>query len=178
LRVLVIDEHPGVGRGLKALLEAMPGVEVVGVADCPARGLWQAVRTPPDVALVDAELPGLCGSAVIRLLRARSPETRVVALGIYPDRAATARAAGAHAFLLKDAGYEALQRAVLGGSQSVHSLDVTASQPSPSLSPEPTGAPVGGAPASGAPASGASMSGVFRPADLPSGAVAEEVPSR
>jgi DNA-binding LytR/AlgR family response regulator len=168
LRVLVIDEHPGVGRGLKALLEAMPGVEEVGVAGCPARGLWQAVRTPPDVALVDAELPGLCGSAVIRLLRARSPETRVVALGVYPDRAAAARAAGAHAFLLKDAGYEALRDAILGGSQDVHSLDVTASQPGPSLALDP----------SGAPASGAPINGVFRPAGLPSGAVAEEVPSR
>ena len=115
VRVLIIDGHPAVGRGLKALLEAMPGLEVIGVADCPARGLWQAVRTPPNVALVDAEMPGLASPAVIRLLRARSPETKVVALGTYPKRRTTALEAGAHEFLLKDAGYDALRAAIGGG---------------------------------------------------------------
>jgi DNA-binding NarL/FixJ family response regulator len=116
LRVLIIDGNLAIGRGLAALLGAMPELEVVGVADCPARGLWHVVRTPPDVALVDAELPGLCSSAVIRLLRARSPQTRVVALGTYPKRRPASLEAGAHAFLLKDAGFEALRAAIHGYS--------------------------------------------------------------
>ncbi len=154
LRVLIIDAHPAVRRGLAALLGAMPGLDVVGVVSCPAQGLWQAVRTPPDIALVDAELPGLCSAAIIRLLRARAPETRLVALGVYPERRAAALEAGAHAFLLKDAGYDAMRTAIWGGSQEVDSSDINARTAVASVS-------VGRG----------SMSS-------PRGAVAEELPSR
>ncbi len=161
LRVLIIDGHPAVGRGLAALLGAMPDLVVVGVASCPARGLWQAVRTPPDIALVDAELPGLCSSAVIRLLRVRSPETRLVALGVYPERRAAALEAGAHAFLLKDAGYEALRAAICDGSaaicdgsQEVHTSVVKA------------------------PRRGTTVDSGFGAPSSRKGAVAEEMPSR
>lgn len=115
LRVLIIDGHPAVGRGLKALVGEMPGLRVVGLATRGERGLAQAAEATPDVALVDADLPGLCSVAVIRLLRSRLPMARIVALGIYPERKWTALEAGAHAFVLKDAGYEAL-RAAIGGA--------------------------------------------------------------
>ena len=113
-RVLIIDGHPAVGRGLKALVEEMPGVRVVGLCTRGERGLAQAAETTPDVALVDADLPGLCSAAVIRLLRWRLPRTRVVALGTYAERRQLALGAGAHEFMLKDAGYEALRSAIVG----------------------------------------------------------------
>src|SRR5262249_17518584 len=102
LRVLIIDGHLGIGRGLKALIEEIPGLQVVGLATRGERGLAQAAASAPDVALVDAELPGLCSAAVIRLLRWRLPRTRVIALGIYPERRRAALDAGAHDFVLKD----------------------------------------------------------------------------
>jgi DNA-binding NarL/FixJ family response regulator len=114
LRVLIIDGHLAVGRGLKALIEEIPGLQVVGLATRGERGLAQAARSAPDVALVDAELPGLCSAAVIRLLRWRLPRTRVIALGIYSERRRAALDAGAHAFVLKDAGYDALRAAIAG----------------------------------------------------------------
>jgi len=61
---------------------------------------------------VDADLPGLCSAAIIRLLRWRRPTTRIVALGIYPEREPAALRAGADAFVLKDAGYDALYAAI------------------------------------------------------------------
>jgi DNA-binding NarL/FixJ family response regulator len=114
LRVLIIDGHVAVGRGLKALIEEIPGLRVVGLVTRGERGLAQAASAAPDVALVDAELPGLCSVAVIRLLRWRLPRLRVIALGIYPERRRAALDAGAHAFVLKDAGYEALRAAIAG----------------------------------------------------------------
>ena len=116
LRVLIIDGHLAVGRGLKALVGEMPGLHVVGLSTRGERGLAQAAEAAPDVALVDAELPGLCSAAVIRLLRSRLPRTRIVALGIYPERRWAALDAGAHEFVLKDAGYEALRAAIAGGA--------------------------------------------------------------
>src|SRR4051794_30535692 len=64
LRVLIIDGHVAVGRGLKALIGEIPGLRVVGLATRGERGLAQAALSSPDVALVDAELPGLCSAAV------------------------------------------------------------------------------------------------------------------
>jgi DNA-binding NarL/FixJ family response regulator len=120
LRVLIIDGHPAVGRGLKALVGEMPGLHVVGLATRGERGLAQAAEVAPDVALVDTDMPGLCSEAVIKLLRSRLPRTRIVATGIYPERKWTALTAGAHEFVLKDAGYDALRVAIVepsgGGS--------------------------------------------------------------
>lgn len=113
-RVLIVDGNLGVGRALQVLVEHMPGLRVVGLCTRGERALAHAAASTPEVALVDAELPGLCSVAVIRLLRWRLPETRIVALGIYPERRRAALEAGAHQFVLKDAGYEALQAAIAG----------------------------------------------------------------
>ena len=72
LRVLIIDRHFAVGRGLKALIEEIPGLRVVGLATRGEHGLAQAAELLPDVVLVDAELPGLCSAAIIRLLLSRN----------------------------------------------------------------------------------------------------------
>lgn len=125
-RVLIVDGHPAVGRGLQALVNEMPGLRVVGIASRGETGLARAALTRPDVVLVDADLPGLCSMAVIRLLRWRLPATRIVALGIYPERLAAMRAPGADALILKDAGYDALFEAIAGGASVVDGEGVLA----------------------------------------------------
>ena len=113
LRVLVIDAHPAVGLGLVRLVGIMPGLRTWGLVTAGADGVEQAAATRPDVVLVDAELPDDATPATIRQLRACLPLARVVALGLYPDRRAAMLAAGAHAFVLKDAGFEALRAAIV-----------------------------------------------------------------
>ena len=115
LRVLVIDAHPAVGLGLAGLLGIMPGVKVCALATRSEDGLLCARQTRPDVVLVDAELPGDAAVRTIRQLRACLPATRVVALGLYAGRRAGTLAAGAHDFVLKDAGFEALRAAIVAG---------------------------------------------------------------
>jgi DNA-binding NarL/FixJ family response regulator len=114
LRVLVIEGHPAVGRALGALLERAPDLELVGFARDGERGLRQALAERPDAALVDATLPGMSSCVVIQLLRTWLPRLRVIALGIYPEQRRGALAAGAHAFALKDEGYDALGAAIRG----------------------------------------------------------------
>jgi DNA-binding NarL/FixJ family response regulator len=113
LRVLIIDAHPAVGLGLRRLVGIMPGVEVCGLLVQSVHGLDCPGERSPDVALVDAELPNDAGINTIRKLRASLPTTRVVALGLYTARRAAALAAGAHAFVLKDAGFDALRAAIV-----------------------------------------------------------------
>ena len=128
LRVLVIDAHPAVGRSLVRLLGIMPGLQIRGLASCGSEGVKRAGLDLPDVILVDAELPREAASATIRRLRHCLPSARVVALGLYPDRRAAMLAAGAHAFVLKDAGFDALCAAITDGG----SLDPARSGREPS----------------------------------------------
>jgi NarL family two-component system response regulator LiaR len=123
LRVLVIDAHPAVGLGLVRLVGIMPGLQTWGLASGGADGVEQAAATGPDVVLVDAELPHDATPATIRQLRACLPLARVVALGLYPDRRAAMLAAGAHAFVLKDAGFEALRAAIVAGRATDISIE-------------------------------------------------------
>lgn len=115
LCVLVVDAHPAVGHGLVGLLGIMPGVQVCALATRGEDAMRCADQARPDVVLVDAELPNDAALTTIRQLRACLPAARVIALGLYPDRRAAVLAAGAHAFILKDAGFEALRAAIVAG---------------------------------------------------------------
>ena len=116
--VLIIDAHPAVGKSLAGLVGLMPGIQIRGLAMRGADGVRRAGLIQPDVVLVDAELPQNAAPAAIRQLRTCLPQARIVALGLYPDRRPQMLAAGAHAFVLKDAGFEALAAAIVPGATS------------------------------------------------------------
>jgi DNA-binding NarL/FixJ family response regulator len=128
LRVLIIDAHPAVGLGLVRLVGIMPGLEVCGLAARGSDGLACADLAAPDVALVDVELPADAGFTTIQQLRAHLPTTRIVALGLYPGRRAAALAAGAHDFVLKDAGFDAIRAAIVAGRDPVSTCELASAR--------------------------------------------------
>lgn len=103
VRVLVVDDHAIFAQALQALLDDEPRIEVVGVADTGAYALELADALAPDVALVDAVMPGLDGLEVTRRLRLAHPALRVVVVSGVGGRRMEEDAieAGADAFLLK-----------------------------------------------------------------------------
>lgn len=105
IRVLIVDDHPIVRRGLSELLESVEDMELVG-ALASAREAIQAVsdRTP-DIVLMDISMPGLDGVVATREVLRRRPATRVVMLTSYAEDATVHSAldAGATGYLLKDA---------------------------------------------------------------------------
>ena len=105
IRVLLVDDHPVVRQGLRALLSTHEGIEVVGEADDGEAAVAGADRLSPDVVLMDVVMPGLDGVEALRRIGERRPQTRVVMLTSYADerRAMEAVDAGASGFLLKDA---------------------------------------------------------------------------
>lgn len=119
MRVLVVDDHPVVREGLKALL-SRAGFLVVGEAAEAAQALEVAARARPELAVVDVALPGVSGLELCRRLRRRFPEMKVVLLSMFdePEWRAEAARAGASAYLLKDAPPEeflaALRRVAQG----------------------------------------------------------------
>jgi DNA-binding NarL/FixJ family response regulator len=114
ISVLIVDDHPVVRQGLRALLEVQDGIEVAGEAGDGGSALSLAAEHAPDVILLDLRLPGLDGIAVLGELQARGDATRVLVLTSATDPA-SARAAvrsGAAGVLYKDVDPDALVRAI------------------------------------------------------------------
>ena len=122
ITVLIVDDHPVVRQGLRALLAVQDGIEVAGEAgDCDAAlalALALAGRGAPDVILLDLKLPGRDGIAVLGELKARGSAARVLVLtsATEPAYASAALRAGATGVLYKDVDPDALVRAI----RSVH----------------------------------------------------------
>lgn len=97
LRVVVADDEPEVRSALVDLFAADPAVAVVGVAADTEEVVSMAALHRPDVVLMDFKMPNGGGAIATRLIRQRRPETRVVALSAYQDRATVLEMLGAGA---------------------------------------------------------------------------------
>lgn len=108
------DDHALVRAGIRALLESLPGVEIVGETGDGLEAVELVRRDPPDVILLDVTLPGLNGlEAASRIARLGVP-TRVLMVSMHasPEYAARAFAAGAAGYLNKDSAFEELSTAI------------------------------------------------------------------
>lgn len=104
-RILVVDDHAVVRDGLCALLEDVPDVDVVGVAEDGSRALVVARETGPDVVLMDLAMPVMDGAeATRRLVNGGTGSPAVLVLTMSDDDASLLAAirAGARGYLLKD----------------------------------------------------------------------------
>lgn len=114
IRVFLIDDHPLMRRGLAALLNQQPDLEVVGQAGDAAEALHLLPQQQPDVILLDNHLPGVSGIDAIADLKALVPQCHVIMLTVSEDEAdlATALHAGAQGYLLKTTEGPALTDAI------------------------------------------------------------------
>jgi NarL family two-component system response regulator LiaR len=121
IHVVVVDDHQLFRTGLQELLEG-EGLHVVGAAADGESALELVADRAPDVVLMDLDLPGLSGVETTRLIKKRSPLTRVLVLTISAEEEniVDAIAAGACGYLLKETSVESLvagiKAAVAGGS--------------------------------------------------------------
>ncbi len=113
-RVLLVDDHALVRAGIRALLESLPRVEVVGETGDGLEAVRLATELAPDVILLDITLPGLNGLEVARRVTRPGTDTRVLMLSMHaaPEYAARALAAGASGYLNKDSAFDELATAL------------------------------------------------------------------
>ena len=114
LRVLMVDDHPIVLAGLKALVEADPNFEVVGKAGDGRSALRLAKQLLPDIVVLDISMPEMNGMEVTTALLAERPECRILVLTVHEDRAYLRQLveAGVRGYLLKRSASDELIRAL------------------------------------------------------------------
>lgn len=114
IRVLLADDHTLVRAGIRALLETIPGVEVVAESGQGQETVELIEKHRPDVAILDIGMPGLNGVEVASRASKSSPRTRVVMLSMHADPTYVRQAlrAGAAGYLLKEAAVEELPLAI------------------------------------------------------------------
>jgi two-component system, NarL family, response regulator LiaR len=114
IRVLLVDDHAIVRKGLRALLAEIDDVAVVGEAADGEEAIQQAAALHPDVILMDIVMPNMDGIAATQQITRRQPEARVLALTSFAsdDKLFPAIKAGALGYLLKDSDPEELLHAI------------------------------------------------------------------
>ena len=115
VRVLLVDDHTVVRRGLRKILESTPQIEVVGEIGNGTEALAATTSLHPDVVLMDVSLPGLNGIEATRRISATVPDAKVLMLSMHADEQYVGQslAAGAKGYLLKDADDQDLVAAVM-----------------------------------------------------------------
>ena len=129
IRVVVADDMALVRGGMKMILEADPGIRVVGEAADGAEAVEEAIRTSPDVAVMDIRMPGVDGIEATRRLQQRMPGVRVLVVTTFhlDEYVHEALRAGAAGFLLKDAPPQQLIDAIrsVGAGHGLIAPEVT-----------------------------------------------------
>jgi DNA-binding NarL/FixJ family response regulator len=114
IRVVLVDDHPVVLGGLRALLDSLPDFEVVGTATDGEAGVREVVLTKPDVVLMDIRMPGIDGLEATRRIRESANGVAVLVLTMFDDDDTVfgAMRAGAQGYLLKGADQAEIDRAI------------------------------------------------------------------
>jgi two-component system, NarL family, response regulator LiaR len=126
IRVVLVDDHHVVRRGLQSFLKAFHDLEVVGQAASGEEALQNMENWMPDVVVMDMLMPGgMDGIETIKQIRALLPNTRIVALTSYTDNARVVAAlrAGAIGYVRKEADLEILLSSIRAAARGQSLLD-------------------------------------------------------
>jgi DNA-binding NarL/FixJ family response regulator len=115
IRVLIVDDHALVRAAVRQALAA-PDIVIIGEACSAEEAIGNAAALRPEIVLLDLDLPTMHGLELIRELRPRLPDTRIVVLSasVRPRDVVAAFRRGADGYLGKDVGPAALQRTIRG----------------------------------------------------------------
>jgi len=123
IRVLIADDHALFREGLRALLNAMPDIEVISEASDGESAIAQAEASQPDVILMDINMPGINGIEATRRALGAHPSLGIIMVTMLEDDASVfaAMKAGARGYVLKGAHHEDILQAIrtVAGGQAV-----------------------------------------------------------
>ena len=124
IRIVIVDDHPVVRAGLRAVIESQDDLAVVGEAATGEEGVRRAAIDEPDLVLMDLQMPGSGGVAATRAIGELDPSPRVMVLTTYATDADILAAldAGAVGYLLKDAPPDVLFSSIRAAAEGEMTL--------------------------------------------------------
>ena len=114
LKIVLAEDHTILREGLRALLSADPGFEIIGEAQNGREAVRCVERLEPDLLLMDLSMPRMSGMDAIREIKNRYPDIKIIALTVHKteEYLLTTLKAGADGYVLKDATHEELFMAI------------------------------------------------------------------
>ena len=114
IRIIVVDDHPVVRKGIVAMLETEPGLEIIAECASGKEAIEKVLALKPDVTLMDLVMPEVDGVEAIRQITAEEPSARILVLTSFSseDQVISSINAGAAGYLLKDSDPEDLIQAI------------------------------------------------------------------
>ena len=124
INVLVVDDHAIIRKGVRAVLDLVPDIELVGEAENGVQAIELEKRLRPDVILMDLMMPEMDGIAAIKEIKKQRPQARILVLTNFAgeEMIFPAIKSGAVGYHLKDSSPEALIEAIRQVSQGMVSL--------------------------------------------------------
>ncbi|HET8851847.1 MAG TPA: response regulator transcription factor [Ktedonobacteraceae bacterium] len=146
LRVLIADDHPVFRNGMRALLNSVPDMEVVGEASTSDEVIALATSLQPDVILMDVQMPGVGGIEATRRILHTSPHITVLVVTMFEDEESVFAAlrAGARGYVLKGASPTEVVRAIqaVGSGEAIFSPAIARRLIDFFAAPRPTAPPL------------------------------------
>jgi two-component system nitrate/nitrite response regulator NarL len=121
VRVLLVDDHDGVRKAVRSLLETYPRFEIIGEAVDGKEAIDEATRLKPDVVVLNVSMPVMNGIEAARVIKSESPQSAIVILSSHADNdlVELAKEIGAKAYVAKTrmgaALIKAIEEAIAGG---------------------------------------------------------------
>jgi len=130
IRVMLVDDHTMVRRGLAAFLKVFDDLQLAGEAESGETAIQLCGEILPDVVLMDMVMPDMDGATATRAIRQRFPQVQVIALTSFKegDLVKNALQAGAIAYLLKDLSADELAQAIRAAHAGRATLSPEAAQ--------------------------------------------------
>jgi len=130
IRVMLVDDHAMVRKGLATFLKAFDDLELAGEAENGTAAIQLCSEIMPDVVLMDMVMPEMDGATVTRAIRQQFPQVQVIALTSFKegDLVKNALEAGAIGYLLKDISAKELARAIRAAHTGRATLSPEAAQ--------------------------------------------------
>ena len=113
-RVLIVDDHPMVAEGIRAILETYDDIEIAGTLSTGQDAIDQVALLDPDVILLDLNMPVVSGLTATEMILENRPDTPILILSMHdsPEYISTALSHGARGYILKDVPTEEIKVAI------------------------------------------------------------------